>query len=131
MNFKEGDRVKVIDCKEIRNWDNWEKVVDKIFTLTKKKADELNRGDLITLEDNKYCINFTKEMFIKANYQLQKGDRVKIRKDSKFYGQSHAVGTIGNETSMGGKRAFHVDFDDGYGNTYNEEDLTLRTGEER
>lgn len=58
-------------------------------------------------------------------HRFKKGDRVLIRKDSQYSGQSDAVGTVKgmNEGIVLGGLIYNVEFDDGYSNQYGNEDL--------
>lgn len=55
--------------------------------------------------------------------KIKKGDRVKIHKKSIYFGQSKVKGRVLDNPNSDGW--MHVRFDDGYSNTYQQEDLKL------
>ncbi|MBU1975188.1 MAG: hypothetical protein KKG59_02160 [Nanoarchaeota archaeon] len=57
--------------------------------------------------------------------ELKRGAKVKIRKDSEYYGQSMAVGKLTEDYTRGGSEHIQVRFENGYTNSYRQKDLEL------
>lgn len=81
-SLKIGDTVKVIDCKELREWDRWKGCVNKETKLSNTTFEDYREDEVlpcIILFHNKYSINFTKEML----KLVSKGKSKPIKKKSK------------------------------------------------
>jgi len=65
QKLEPDDRVAVIDCEEIRNWPTWERAIGQIYTLTKEQVEKLNDRQETNLGENKYRINFLRQMLEK------------------------------------------------------------------
>lgn len=64
MKFKQGDKVRIVDCSELRtNWPH-ENVVGKVGYITSGYSS--NGDGTYLIDDNKYCINFTNKMLEKV-----------------------------------------------------------------
>lgn len=73
MKYKEGDKVIIKDCDDIRDWFEKDDIIGKKCIITRVY------NDFYILDDNKYCVNFTEDMIekiITKKYEI--GDKVRL-----------------------------------------------------
>lgn len=61
------DKVRILDNKNVRYWSKAGDVIGKVFTFTEDNVRQYNKDGIVLFENNKYCINFTQEMWERVN----------------------------------------------------------------
>jgi hypothetical protein len=67
--FVSGDKVRIIDCREIRAWRSWPGIVNKDYIIDSKEAEALNKGEYIYPFENYYSINVSASMLEKRVFE--------------------------------------------------------------
>lgn len=109
--FKIGDKVKVVDCEELRKWTRGENAIGHVSTIEGFSSD----GYILLNDINKYGINYTEEMLMLVEEaQFKIGDIVKfvfeyeafedeaIEGEAIFMGQSDTINNCWALNSLDG-----------------------------